>query len=417
MSLFPSQAAEQIKQNKLRITGEGTKRPLTFWEMLRVGASGSSAESMFGGGVPERSAVLVENVTGQNIRTPNIIPQEDVYENSALDYGTTLGAEGSVYRYPASPAIRSDSDYVLMTFFKYLAPGKQGANVGDVYRTDYNDLGEDENRIPQVESTNYKNSYLNVYNNMAQGDGASRYERTTAKQIMLYMPEDISSGFTANWNGKAISTAAKGMLTGATATGVGNKISGMTEALTGAIQRMGATWSANTIRGAITSITGDTLTNDELLGAIGGVVTNPNTELLFNSMQMRTFQLKWKLVPRNATEAEQVKGIINTIKRSMLPGTSVEQVFGISFGDGVTAGFISVPDLVKVSFMSGAGPADYLPQYKMCAITNVGVNYTPDGSYAKTIGADGSVGGVVATELTVDFQETKLVYKEEVDRF
>ena len=79
--------------------------------------------------------------------------------------------------------------------------------------------------------------------------------------------------------------------------------------------------------------------------------------------------------------------------------------------------FISVPDLVRVSFMSGSGPADYLPQFKMCAITQVDINYTPDGSYAKIVDADGKVGGVPAMELTVGFQETKLVYREEVQYY
>ena len=101
----------------------------------------------------------------------------------------------------------------------------------------------------------------------------------------------------------------------------------------------------------------------------------------------------------------------------MLPGSSVDEVFKISAGVGVTAGFISVPDLVRVSFMNGSSPADYLPQYKMCAITQVDVNYTPDGSYAKIVDVEGNVGGVVAMELTVSFQETKLVYREEVENF
>ena len=200
-------------------------------------------------------------------------------------------------------------------------------------------------------------------------------------------------------------------------TGFGNKLDNFGDTLSGMAQRLGATWSANTVRSSIQAITGDTLTNDEIYGAIGGIVTNPNTELLFNNMDMRTFQLKWKLVPRNSTEAEHVRGIINTLKKAMLPGTSVDSVFEISWGDGVKSGFISVPDLVRVSFMSGSGPASYLPQYKMCAITQVDINYTPDGSYATTYGADKTTGGVVATEITVGFQETKLVYREEVERF
>ncbi len=345
----------------------------------------------------------------------------------ALSVGTaldpTVDGESEVLRYPASPGIRSDSDYVLMTFFEYLPPAQQGQRTGGIEYETKESLGVNKDKNSQdylretIVTTKYQANYLNVYNNTATGDGASNYKRTDAKQIMLYMPEDISTGYKANWNGKAISTAGRDLMRSAAQAGFGNKISGFGDTMNGMFDRVGATWSANTVRGAISSITGDTLTNDEVFGAIGGIVTNPNTELLFNNMDMRTFQLKWKLVPRNAKESQQVKDIINTLKKSMLPGTGVKEVFEISEGSGVNAGFISIPDLVRVSFMNGSGPADYLPQFKMCAITQVDINYTPDGSYAKTVDANGKVGGVVAMELTVGFQETKLIYREEVQNY
>ena len=59
--------------------------------------------------------------------------------------------------------------------------------------------------------------------------------------------------------------------------------------------------------------------------------------------------------------------------------------------------------------MSGSGINPHVPQYKMCAITNVDVNYTPDGSWS-TYGD----GAPVAIQLTVSFQETKLLFSEDV---
>jgi len=382
-----------------------------------------------GNGLPASAVRTLADEYGEDaVRTMPIY--EDIYETTAvreLSAGTTLDASpdtpDSVLRYPASPGIRSDSDYILMTFFKYLPPAKQGQRTGGIEYQEEESLGTNRDRSSQdylretIVTTNYQANYLNVYNNTATGDSASNYERTDAKQIMLYMPEDISTGYKANWNGKAISTAGRDLMRAAAASGMGNKIGGFGDTLSGMAQRVGATWSADTVRGAISSITGDTLTNDEVFGAIGGIVTNPNTELLFNNMDMRTFQLKWKLVPRNARESQQVQGIITTLKKAMLPGTGVTEVFDVSAGSGVNAGFISVPDLVRVSFMNGSSPAEYLPQFKMCAITQVDINYTPDGSYAKTVGTDGKTGGVVATELTVGFQETKLVYREEVQYY
>jgi hypothetical protein len=60
--------------------------------------------------------------------------------------------------------------------------------------------------------------------------------------------------------------------------------------------------------------------------------------------------------------------------------------------------------------MRGADQHPILPTYKMCAITDIGINYTPDGNYA--VYNDGSP---VAYELKISFMETKLLFSEEIE--
>ena len=64
--------------------------------------------------------------------------------------------------------------------------------------------------------------------------------------------------------------------------------------------------------------------------------------------------------------------------------------------------------------MRGAIEHKALPRYKMCAITSVDVNYTPDGAYA-TYNDNDNPGQPVAIELSIGFQETKLVFAEEIE--
>ena len=59
--------------------------------------------------------------------------------------------------------------------------------------------------------------------------------------------------------------------------------------------------------------------------------------------------------------------------------------------------------------MHGGARNPYVPKYKMCAITDVGISYTPDGNYAVFQG-----GAPVATELKISFMETKLVFSEDI---
>ena len=61
--------------------------------------------------------------------------------------------------------------------------------------------------------------------------------------------------------------------------------------------------------------------------------------------------------------------------------------------------------------MKGNAPHGWLAQYKPCAISNVVVNYTPDNTYATY-----NDGSPVATEIRLNFQETKLIFRDEVDK-
>ena len=123
---------------------------------------------------------------------------------------------------------------------------------------------------------------------------------------------------------------------------------------------------------------------------------------------MRNFQLNFKLVPRNVDESTIINEICTTFKKCTLPNRSPGRVFGAS-SQGITASFIGVPNLCRVSFMHGEKEHEVLPRYKMCAVTQVDVNYTPDGSYATY-----HDGQPVAIELALNFQETKICFAEEI---
>jgi len=124
---------------------------------------------------------------------------------------------------------------------------------------------------------------------------------------------------------------------------------------------------------------------------------------------MRNFQLNFKLVPRNGGEVSDINDIVKIFKMCTLPQRNPGKVYGAS-SQGITAGFIGVPNLCRVSFMKGSGVHPVLPIYKMCAVTQVDVNYTPDGVYATY---EDPIGQPVAMTLTLNFQETKLVFADE----
>jgi hypothetical protein len=127
--------------------------------------------------------------------------------------------------------------------------------------------------------------------------------------------------------------------------------------------------------------------------------------MMYESPEMRGFQLRFKMQARSALEATAIKTLCYQFKKA-LHASYGGQNFG---GLAETSGFITVPKLCQVSFMTGTSLNQYVPQYKPCAITQVDINYTPDGAWASL-----TDGAPVATELAVTFKETKLIYSQEI---
>ena len=311
---------------------------------------------------------------------------------------TTKLSDSNVLRYPDAASgggsIDANSDYVLFEFYKYAPPFKSitGSRPDQQPGQRTNTAASDKNYFD--------------YNQIKQYDKKLDGEY---KPIIMYMPEDISTGFRGNWGGKAFSNIAAGALRSAGADGL-SKLDNLSTTASQLIQTVPQQAGRALIQKAVQKITGDSLSNDDIFGSISGAILNPNVELLFQGSDLRNFQLNFKLVPRNSKESGIINEICKIFKMCTLPQRDPGNVFGAS-NQGVTAGFIGVPNLCRVSFMKGGDVHPVLPIYKMCAITQVDVNYTPDGVYA-TYGDD--LGQPVAIDLALNFQETKLVFADEV---
>jgi len=307
---------------------------------------------------------------------------------SAIGPATRPTEGQAAYRYPMADGsqggIAEDADYVLFNFYDYAPP--YGKNSGTGPTRDYNQANE--------------------------------YTQVTAGYvpILMYMPEDISTGFTAQWNGKSTSTLGADALRALSREGLGNKTSAAIGALTSAVERTGPLAGAFATQAAMSKLSGDSFSLDDIFGGISGAILNPNTELLFNGIQLRSFSLSFKLVPRHLKEAAEINNIIKQFKKATLPtkspGSAVLGFNKSGTNKGINAGFIGVPKLVRVAFMHGPAEHKVLPRFKMCAITNVDINYTPDGAYATYDQAEGQP---VAISLDIGFQETKICFSDEID--
>lgn len=281
-----------------------------------------------------------------------------------------------------------DTDYVLFQFGKYKPPFSGKTSVGAQL---------DPNRTKVSSGSKYA-----AYNASILGklDSVAGME-----SIILYMPQDIQSETKANWQGKSFSNLGReGLkLAGGNFSGPGNEYN-LGQGMNNAIKAL--------ITGAINQVpgVGGNLTLNDTLGVTEGVMLNPNVEVLFDSPELREFTLKFKMTPHDDTEAKTIKQICNTFRKASVPyfdrgATRNYQATGLSGGN-----VIGVPLVCNVSFMTGSEYNQFVPQYKQTVIQSVQINYTPDGAYATYSG-----GSPVATELTVKFLETKLIFAEEIN--
>ena len=329
---------------------------------------------------------------GKDIYGPDYNPVLETGSSITTDVqgsaGPGINTGGSV-RFPHDMLIDEGEDFVMFDFYDYKPPfqNKTTASQDVVNQT-----------LKQYNATGYANEF---------------FKDKAYSQILLYMPQDIQDAFSAKWQGKKFGAMTTGMLAAAGQEGgAPGKLQEAAKNMTNQLVKKGQVEAAaKIVTGLAQKITGDTISAGDLFGGISGVARNPNVEVLFQNMELRTFDLTFKMSPFDDQDALRIEAIIKIFKQAMLPqynlGKDVD-VFGRD-NNALDAGFIQVPKVCAVNFMRGSNRNRFLPRYKMCAITDVNVNYTPDNVYA-TIDRNMPV----ATELKLSFMETKLVFSEDV---
>ena len=135
-----------------------------------------------------------------------------------------------------------------------------------------------------------------------------------------------------------------------------------------------------------------------LLARSDGKVLNPNMELLFNNVTLRTFRFSFKLAPRDPNEATVVKSIIRTLKKNMAAQKAENDIF------------LQTPNIFKLTYRKGNQNHPFLHRFKDCALSDMNVQYTGDNVYATY-----SDGTPVSMILNLTFKELVPIYSDDYD--
>jgi hypothetical protein len=327
------------------------------------------------------------------------------------------GRNKQVLRYPLK-MFTAGTDYLQIDMLDYVPVGQQKTRTDTFTQTEtVIDANYDPENPGSIESeVTISNTYQSYTRNPSEG-----FRRNGSKQplgtILLPIPSNIQDGNSVNYTDDSMNSivgaalgATEGLMTGMGAVASKNPfdlkgygaVAG--EQLKGAATATGLNLdnaqdlATKYLTAQALGIFGGNVSIGQLLAREGGQVFNPNMELLFNGPSLRNFNFTFKIMPRSADEAEEVKQIIRFFKK------------GMSAKAGAGGLFLKTPNVFELRYRKGTGEHPFLNKFKQCFLENISVNYTGDGVYATYEG-----GEPVSMEMTLAFKELAPIYDVDYD--
>ena len=236
-------------------------------------------------------------------------------------------------------------------------------------------------------------------------------ESKKGETVILPMQPNFSESNAVSWGGDNINPlqmiAGRAAVGGIEALGNFGDLAGMGKAAGDAIRDVGNDLSAmlsDPASGpALTAYFAGQAVGANILGRTAGVTLNPNLELLFKGPNLRTFNFNFRFTPRSEKESQEIKEIIRVFKKNMAVQRSDSNLFLL------TPRVFTVEYIYNSKGDNAGGLHPYLNVFKPMAMTNLNVNYTPDGTYM-TYNQGGSL---TAYDLQMSFGELEPIYADE----
>ena len=227
--------------------------------------------------------------------------------------------------------------------------------------------------------------------------------RKSVASISMYMPAQVATTYGAQYTDTQM-----GIFTGdalnvydnITSTGASQK------SAIDSIQKIGTellptalTLMLQTTLGALPGLGG----LREARGIMTGEIISDRLELAFKGINKRQFQYTFKMIPKSAAEAAEIKDIITQFKKNMLPE--------FAGGDKTGRRFV-VPNTFTIQYMYNGQQNSFLHKIGECVLENMTVSYGGDRYRTYTPQGDGAP--VAETTITLAFKEMDLVTRESI---
>lgn len=135
-----------------------------------------------------------------------------------------------------------------------------------------------------------------------------------------------------------------------------------------------------------------------LVGATAKVALNPFKEVLFESVDFRSFAFKYKFMPKSPEEVKEVKDIIKLFKFHMHPEMSENKLFFI------------YPSEFQITYYYGTEKNMYFHQFTSCVLESMDVSYGGE-QFSSFRG-----GEPTEINMSLTFRETEILTKNMIEK-
>lgn len=316
-------------------------------------------------------------------------------QNGTPNSTALTGGPQPPLRYPIG-SLDKFTDYMLFEELKYKS----------IYNNSVNALIGDGKDVPTGDNSPEAKIASKV--TLRVNEASSAYVNAQAiNSVILPIPGNISDTNAVTYGEDNLNSLAA-MAVGAVASGVqhDSAIGGIGQILNQVLGTAGALVSDAGMKNASSLFFGSMAANvfgantsfESLLSRATGQIINPNLELLFTGVALRSFTFDFNFVPRSKEEGERVKQIIRVFKQAMSAKRAAA-------GNGL---FISAPNVFRLTYKSGNKEHPFLNRFKIMALENMAVNYTASGQYATY-----DNGTPVHMQMQLAFKELNPVYAED----
>ena len=317
--------------------------------------------------------------------------------------------------YPLSRRDDQETDYLEIVIAEYQAPGLE---LQGVTFTDLKSSGDSSNLKSTQDSSvleftkgtgKDKIKDENPSFALQTGSQSNRKKKVIKSIINLPIPRNVTDSQGVQYGESGLNPLEA---TGLSAVAGGVDPTGSVVALKNAFKTL-ASGSAevlanNEVQGAIGAAVagtaigalGGNVSADQLISRATGQILNPNLELLFNGVGIRTFPFSFQFFPRNRSEGQVVMDIIRTFKIEMAPSrTTKSEAKGI---------FIKAPSIFHLKYKKGNSAHPFLNRFQPAVLSDMKVNYTAAGTHSTFY--DGT-----PTHIQVDmqFKELNPIFRED----